>query len=706
MKNSLFTRLLTVALLLFVAALSAVGQEHQPPRAAIIPKVDTMFGDIRIDNYYWLRDKESPQVLKYLEDENNYTMLMMQPTEKLQQQLFTEMLGRIKEDDASVPASHDGFFYYTRTETGKPYAIHCRKKGSVNAPEEVVLDENELAKPYKYFAVSKWEDSPDHSLITFGVDTAGSEQFDLQIKDLATGKIYPERIPMTYYDFAWANDNKTLFYIVQDGVARPYKLYRHTLGSDPKNDVMVYHEADSSFELSIKRSRSNQYLFLESASLTTTEIRYLDANTPAGNFKVIAPRRAGHEYSVDHRGDKFYILTNDQALNFKIVTAPTSDPSIENWKDFEPYVDSIFVTSIDLFANWLVADEWINGLPQLRIWDLTTGESHFIAFDEPAYALFADENYDFSTDTFRFAYSSMLTPKTVYDYDMRARTKTLKKQTEVLGGYDPSQYQMERIFARASDGVMIPITIMYKKGMIRDGKAPLWLYAYGAYGINTEPYFSPNQFSLLDRGMIYAEANIRGGSEMGRQWYYDGKLAKKRNTFTDFIASAEHLIAAKYTSSDRLVISGGSAGGLLIGAVVTMRPDLFKVAIADVPFVDVINTMLDENLPLTVQEFEEWGNPRDSIDYQYMRSYSPYDNIKATEYPNLLITGGLNDPRVMYWEPAKFAAKFRATKTDNNRLLLRTHMGTGHFGESGRYGRLKDYSFQVAFALDILGLNR
>lgn len=706
MRHSRLIWTTTASILLIILATTCIAQEHKPPMAKIVPKVDTMFGDVRVDNYFWLRERENPEVRSYLESENNYTMLMMKPIEKLQQQLYAEMLGRIKEDDQSVPAPHDGYFYYSRTETGKAYAIHCRKKGSLDAPEEVILDENELAKPFKYFAVSTWEDSPNHALVAFGVDTAGSEEFDLQIKDLATGTIYPERIPMTTYSLAWANDNKTLFYVTQDEVFRPFKLFRHTVGTDPKSDVLLYHETDSMYEISIGRSRSGQYLLLESASLTTKETWYLDANTPSGTFKVIEPRRPGIEYSVEHRGDKFYILTNDQALNFRIVTAPISDPSRKNWVDFEPYADSLFITKIDLFTNWLVATEWLRGLPQIRIWDLTTGQSHFVAFDEPAYALDGAENFDFSTDQFRFVYSSMLTPKTVYDYDMRNRTKTLKKQTEVQGGYDPSQYQMERIFARASDGAMIPITLIYKKGMIRDGKTPLWLYGYGAYGINTDPYFSSNQISLLDRGLIYAEANIRGGSEMGRQWYYDGKLFNKRNTFTDFIAAAEHLIATKYTSSDRLVISGGSAGGLLIGAVVTMRPDLFKAAIASVPFVDVINTMLDEGLPLTVQEFEEWGNPKDSAYYTYMRSYSPYDNVVPREYPNLLIMGGLNDPRVMYWEPAKFAAKLRATKTDTNRLLLQTHMGSGHFGESGRYGRIRDYAFEVAFALDILGLNR
>ena len=689
-----------------VALACAVGaQEFKPPTAKIVPKVDTMFGDIRVDNYSWLREKSNPEVIKYLEDENNYTMLMMKPTEKLQQQLYTEMLGRIKEDDATVPAMQDDYFYYTRTEQGKAYNILCRKKGSVEATEEIVLDENKLADRFKFFSLATWENSPDHTLLAYATDTAGSEKFDLQFKVLATGQIYPERIPMTTYSVAWANDNETVFYVVQDGVARPYKLYRHVLGTDPSTDVLIYHETDSSFEVSIRRSRSGQYLFLEITSLTTTETRFQDANNPTDEFKVVEPRRADHEYTIEHRGDNFFILTNDHALNFRIVAAPTSDPSLKNWKDFEPYGDSVFITSIDLFANWLVAFEWRHGLPQIRIWNLSTGESHFVAFDEAAYALSGSENYDFTTDNFRFVYSSLVTPKTVYDYDMQTRTREIMKRTEVIG-YDPSQYQLERIFARASDGAMIPITIVYKKGMVRDGKSPLWLYGYGAYGLNTDPYFSSKTISLLDRGMIYAEAHIRGGSEMGRQWYLDGKMQNKKNTFTDFIAAAEHLIAEKYTSSDKLVISGGSAGGLLIGAVVTMRPDLFRAAIASVPFVDVINTMLDVNLPLTVQEFQEWGNPAESTSYQYMRSYSPYDNIAPKAYPNMLITGGLSDPRVMYWEPAKFAAKLRATKTDDNKLLLKTHMGAGHFGESGRYGNLNDFAFEAAFALDLLGLNQ
>ncbi len=693
-----------IALAIAAFSSAALAQEFQPPVAKIVPKVDTMFGDVRVDNYFWLREKGSPEVLKYLEDENNYTALMMKPTEQLQQRLYSEMLGRIKEDDATVPAKKDDYFYYTRTEQGKSYSIICRKSKSTNAPEEVILDENAFAAGLGYFSLATWEVSPDHSLLAFAVDTAGSEQFDLQVKDLATGKIYPERIPMTYYSIAWGNDNKSLFYVVLDGVSRPYKLYRHTLGTDPSSDALIHHETDSSFDVSIRRSKSGQFLLLELTSLTTTETRYLDGNAPTGEFQVIEPRRPDHEYTVEHHGDRFFILTNNNALNFKIVTAPVSAPSIANWADFQPYVDSIFITGMELFEQWLVATEWIRGLPQIRVFDLGNGESHFVAFDEPAYAISSDANHEFRTDKFRFAYSSPLTPKMTIDYDMKARTKEIKKQTEVLG-YDRSLYQSERIFARASDGAMVPITLVYRKGMIRDGKAPLMLYGYGAYGLNSDPYFSSKIISLLDRGVIFAKAHIRGGSEMGRQWYLDGKLKNKRNTFTDFIACAEHLIAEKYTAADRLAISGGSAGGLLIGAVVTMRPDLFKAAIASVPFVDVMNTMLDVNLPLTVQEFEEWGNPYDSLDYQYMRSYSPYDNITEANYPNMLIVGGLNDPRVMYWEPAKLAAKLRATKTDNNKLLLKTHMGAGHFGESGRYGGLKDDAFEMAFVLGIFGIN-
>lgn len=698
---------MTMRMLIAVLTLGAVSfaQEFDPPKAKIIPTADTMFGDIRIDNYAWLRQRNSPEVLKYLEAENDYTSLTMKPTEELQQKLYDEMLSRIKETDLTPPVKHDDYIYYTRTEEGKPYEIHCRKKGSLDASEEIILDENAFGEGLAYFAIGVKDVSPNHQVLAFSTDTNGSERYNIRIRDLSTGEIYPEVIPNTAYSSAWATDNKTFFYTTQDELARAYRLYRHTLGTDPSQDKLIYEERDTAFSVYIKRTKDDAYLLMELTSLTSSEVYYLDAGTPSDTFTLIEPRRMDIQYHVYHHDNRFFILTNDSALNFRVVTAPVADPSAANWKDLVPHIDSVYITSIEVFANWLVAFERVGGLEQVHVHSLVDNSSHYISFPEPVYTLYESDNPEFETETFRFGYSSMVTPKTIYDYHMSSRERKLLKQTEVPG-YDPSLYTSERIFARAADGAMIPISLVYKRGIQRNGKNPFWLYGYGAYGLTSDPYFSASRMSLVDRGFIYAIAHIRGGSEMGRQWYFQGRLLNKKNTFTDFIACAEHVIAEGYTSSDQLVISGGSAGGLLIGAVVNMRPDLFKAAIAGVPFVDVMNTMLDPSIPLTVEEFVEWGNPMDSVYYTYMRSYSPYDNVEAKEYPNMLIIAGLNDPRVQYWEPAKWTASLRATKTDDNRLLLKTHMGSGHFGLTGRYGELKEQAFMYAFALDILGLRQ
>jgi oligopeptidase B len=682
----------------------AVAQNVAPPIAEKIPKIDTSFGDIRVDNYFWLRDKNNPEVIKYLQAENKYTETVMKPTEKLQEKLYKEMLSRIKETDLSVPEKIDDYYYYTREEKGKQYRIYCRKKGSLDAKEEILLDANELARGHNYLDVGVYTVSPDHQLLAYSIDTTGAEDFTLYFKDLNTGKVLADVIPNTSYSAEWANDNQTVFYNTLDEAKRPYKLYRHILGTDPKNDALVYHEKDEAFNLDLKKSKSKAYLLMLLESETTSEDWYLDASHPDGDFKIIQPRQHEMEYSVEQHGDKFYILTNDNAKNFKLMQAPITNPSKENWKEIIPNRDSVKIDDIEVFKNHLVVYERERGLKKIQITNLTNNEVHYVDFNEPVYTFWPERNPDFNTNLLRFDYTSLITPRSVFDYDMTKRTRELKKQDEVLGGYNPSLYQSERIFAKASDGTLVPISLVYKKGMTRNGKNPLFLYGYGAYGISSEPYFSSNRLSLLDRGFIYAIAQVRGGGEMGRYWYEQGKLLNKKNTFTDFIACAEQLVAEKYTSRDELVINGGSAGGLLMGAVTNMRPDLFRIVIANVPFVDLINTMLDPSLPLTVIEYEEWGNPHEKEYYGYMRSYSPYDNVQTKAYPNMLITTSLNDPRVSYWEPTKWTAKLRALKADNNLLLLKINMGAGHGGSSGRYDYLKDIALEYAFIFKVLGI--
>ena len=679
-------------------------QEIAPPVAEVIPKADTLHGDVRIDNYFWLREKSNPEVIKYLEDENEYTEAMMEHTKKFQERLCKELLGRIKETDLSVPEKIDDYYYYKRTEEGKQYQIYCRKKGGLDAVEEVLLDQNSLAKGHDYFQIGVFRISPHHQLLAYSIDTTGSETYTLYIKDLNTGELLQDKISNTYDGVEWANDNQTVFYNTLDQAKRPFQLYRHKLGTDPKEDILVYHEKDEAFHLELSKTRSKAYLLLTLKSMTTSEIRYLKADRPRKSFKVVHPRQHEMEYDIDHLGSKFYIMTNDEAKNFKLMEVSVSNPSKVHWREVIPHRDSVKIDETDLFENHLVVYERENGLRKIRVTNLTNNGVHYVSFPEPVYTFWPSRNPNFHTNTLRFNYTSLVTPRSVFDYNMDAKTRELKKQDEVLGGYDPSLYESERFSARASDGTMVPISLVYKKGMVKDGTNPLYLYGYGSYGATREPKFSSNRLSLLDRGFVCAIAHVRGGGEMGRHWYEDGKLLKKMNTFTDFIACAEHLTAEKYTSSDKLVIYGGSAGGLLMGAVTNMRPDLFKVVIADVPFVDVLNTMLDPTIPLTVIEYEEWGNPNEREYYQYMKFYSPYDNVEAKEYPHMLITAGLNDPRVQYWEPAKWTAKLRALKTDNNHLLLKTNMGAGHSGPSGRYDYLKDVAFEYALIFDLLGI--
>lgn len=677
-----------------------------PPVAKTDPTVDTVHGEERLDNYFWLREKSNPEVIEYLEAENRYTQAMMQHTEDFQERLYQELLGRIKETDLSVPEKRGDYYYYTRTEEGKQYPIYCRKEGSLEAEEEILLDQNALAEGHEYLEMGVYEISPNHQLLAYSTDTTGGESYILYVKDLNTGQLLADQIPNTYYSVEWANDNQTLFYTTLDAAKRPYKLYRHQLGNDPVADVLIHHETDESFFLDVSKTRSKAYLLMELENINTSEVHYLEADHPTGDFKVISPRQSELEYSVDHHSDQFLIVTNADAANFKLMCASVNNPSRENWEEVIPHREAVRLFDVSAFQNHLMIFEREDGLQKIRVRNLTTGEEHAVDFPDPVYTVQQGRNPEFNTNTLRFHYASLVTPMSVFDYEMDAKTRELKKQDEVLGGYDPSLYESERIFAKAADGTSIPISLVYKKGLVKNGENPLLLYGYGSYGINSEPYFSSNRLSLLDRGFGYAIAHIRGGEEMGRAWYENGKLLHKRNTFTDFITCAEHLITERYTASDKLVIQGGSAGGLLMGAVTNMRPELFEIVIAKVPFVDVVNTMLDASIPLTVIEYDEWGNPNEKKFYDYIKSYSPYDNIEAKAYPHILVTAGLNDPRVHYWEPAKWTAKLRALKTGDNRLLLKTEMGAGHGGPSGRYDYLREIAFEYAFIFDLLGIDK
>lgn len=675
-----------------------------PPSAEKQPQVLELHGDRRIDDYFWLRDIENDKAIAYLEAENAYTESMMQHTEALQTKLYNEMLARIQETDLSVPFRKDDYYYYSRTEEGKAYPIHCRKKGSLDATEEVLLDQNELAQGHDFFSLGVFQISPNHQILAYSTDTSGSEQYTLFFLDLNTFQLYSESIPETYFSLTWGNDNQTVFYTKINAANRPYQLFRHTLETPTTEDVLIYHERDDIYNLDVGKTRSEAYILMYLHSSITSEIHYLDANNPTGDFQIIHPRTTGMEYDVEHHSDYFYIVTNDEATNFKLVKTPVATPNKENWQTVIPHREDVMLSGVSLFANHLVIYERKAGLQTARVQNLSTGKENNITFPEPTYTFSEGNNPEFNTNILRFSYTSLITPLSVFDYDMETDKQELKKETEVLGGYDKSHYKSEWLMATAKDGTQIPISIVYKQGIEKDGQNPLFMTGYGSYGYSYPVMFSSTRLTLLDRGIVYAIAHIRGGEEMGRKWYEDGKFLHKKNTFTDFIACAEYLIAEKWTQSDRLVISGGSAGGLLMGAVINMRPELFKVVVADVPFVDVVTTILDTSLPLSAMEWEEWGNPNDKVYYDYMKSYSPYDNVEAKDYPDMLITAGLNDSRVKYWEPAKWTAKLRELKTDNNILLLKTNMSAGHGGASGRYESLKELAFDYAFILDRLGL--
>ena len=705
---------LLVGFLFLMSTLINADDKSAPATAAATPpvarKVHTenhVNGSTLADDYHWLREKANPEVAQYLEAENAYAEAVMKPTEELQKKLYDEMVSHIKETDVNVPFRQGEYFYNSRWEKGKQYPIFDRRKGTLDAPEQITVDVNALAQGQPFMSLGAMEVSDDGNLLAYSTDNTGFRQYKLYVRDLRTGKDSPV-IAEKVGSVAWANDNQTLFYTVEeDKTKRQYRLYRHKLGGEPGKDDLVYEDPDERFNIGVHKTRSGKYLMLESGSHTTSEMRYLDAATPAGEWKLIAPRQQDIEYYADHLGDQFYIRTNDKGRNFRLVTAPVSAPSKENWKEIVSVRADVMLTGVETFQDFYVLVERENGLPELTVVKLANGEKQRIKFPEPVYAASPQINREFKTKFFRYAYQSLVTPASVFDYDVEKQTSTLLKETEVPGGYDRTKYQSERVWATAGDGVKVPISVVYRKDVKKaDGSNPLYVYAYGSYGYNLPVTFNATRLSLLDRGVVMAYAHIRGGGEMGKAWHDAGRMMNKMNTFIDFIACTEHLAANKYGAKEKIAIEGGSAGGLLMGAVANLRPELFKVVISHVPFVDVMNTMLDASLPLTVPEYEEWGNPNEKPAFDYMLKYSPYDNLKKGAYPTILVKTSFNDSQVMYWEPAKYVAKLRTLKDDKSVLLLHTNMAAGHGGASGRYDRFKEVAFDYAFMLAQLGISK
>lgn len=691
---------------------SQIFPDLKAPIAEKKQHLRNIHGDKVNDPYYWMIDyfkkgRDSTQVVEYLTSENSYWESMMKDTEPFREKLFQEMKARIKEKDESVPVFRKGYYYYTRTETGKQYFKYCRKKGNLSAPEEIILDVDQLAEGHAYYSASGFSISPDNSKMIYGVDDVSRRQYKLFLKDLTTGKTTDLGIKNTTGSATWANDNKTIFYTGKNPeTLLTEKIYRHSLGTDPSKDALVYEEKDKTNYIGVGKSKNEKIIMIVSSATTSSETRYINADEPNATFKVFQPRMKDVLYDVTPLEDKFLITTNKDALNFKVMETPLDKTGVESWKDFMPHRKDVLMEGISEFKNYLVFSERQNGLSQLVILDRRTNKREFLKFDEPTYTVYPSGNPEYNTDYFRFGYTSMITPSSQYEQNLQTGKRTLLKQQEILGGYNKANYVTERLFATAKDGTKIPISIVYKKGYKKDSKNPLLLYAYGSYGNSMNATFSSTRLSLLDRGFAFAIAHIRGGQEMGRQWYEDGKMMKKKNTFTDFIDAGEYLVKEKYTSPKHLYAQGGSAGGLLMGAVVNMKPELWNGAIAQVPFVDVINTMLDESIPLTTNEYDEWGNPNNKEAYDYMKSYSPYENIERKNYPNLLITTGLHDSQVQYFEPAKWVAKLRDLKTDKNVLFLKTDMEYGHGGASGRFDYLKDIALEYAFMFKLEGIDK
>ncbi|GGC89492.1 oligopeptidase B [Flavobacterium lutivivi] len=686
-----------------------MSETNIPPVAKIIPKSLEKHGHVRIDNYYWLNERENPEVIDYLNKENEYYQKETAHTKKFQEELFAEMKGRIKEDDTSVPYLYNGYWYITRYETGKNYPIYTRKKGSLDAAEEILFDCNKMAEGHSYFQLSGMSVSEDNKWCAFGVDLVSRRQYTIQIKNLETGEILPVKIENTTGGSTWASDNKTLFYTRKDmQTLRSYKIFKHKVGTNPENDELIFHEKDDTFDTFVYKEKSKKYIVIGSTSTLTSEYQILEANNPDGQFRIFQPRVRGVEYSISHYGDSFYVVTNkDKATNFKLMKTPETSTGSDNWKDLIPHRKDVLIEGIEIFKDYLVVEERSNGLNKIQIKPWNGSGDYYLPFDIETYTAYTTTNVDFDTEILRYGYQSMATPSSVIDFNMRTKEKTVLKEQAVLGGkFDKNNYTEERIWATAQDGTKVPISIVYRKGIQKNGKNPFLLYAYGSYGSSMDPYFSSTRLSLLDRGFIYGIAHIRGGEDLGREWYENGKLLKKINTFTDFIDCSKYVIEQKYTSTQHLYAEGGSAGGLLMGAIVNMAPKLYNGVIAQVPFVDVVTTMLDDSIPLTTGEYDEWGNPNEKVYYDYMLSYSPYDQVKAQDYPNMYVSTGLHDSQVQYWEPAKWVAKIRAMRTNNNQLFLDTNMDAGHGGASGRFEALKELAKEFSFLLDLEGIKR
>lgn len=675
-----------------------------PPLAKRVPHKLEHHGHVRTDEFYWLRDRENPEVLAYLQAENEYAAKLRSHTSDLEQTLFEEIRGRIQPTDLSVPFRLGDFWYYTRYEEGKEYPLYCRKEKSLVNPEFIMVDGNELARGHDYFSLGNWTVSSGQDILAYAIDTQGRRIYAIGFKNLTTGETIDECIPLVTGNMEWGNDNRTLLYSRQDpDTLRSHQIFCHRLGTNPKLDTLVYEETDETFSVAIEKTKSKQYLLIGSHQSITSEYRYVNADNPESDFQIFQTRNRGHEYDVDHLGDYFWIRTNDRAKNFRLMRTETTTTHSTHWEEVIPHRVEVFLEGFELFENFLVLEERRQGLIHLRMLRAEDGSEHELNFGEPAYLAALGDNLEADTPYLRYGYTSMTTPMTIYDYHMETREKILLKQEPVLGNFHIAHYQTERLFAPASDGISIPISLVYRKGFVPNGMHPLLLYGYGSYGASMDASFSSPRLSLLDRGFVYALAHIRGGEELGRQWYESGKLLCKKNTFTDFIACAEFLIQQGYAAPQKLFALGGSAGGLLMGAIMNMRPDLFHGVVAQVPFVDVVTTMLDPNIPLTTGEYDEWGDPNQQQFYEYMLSYSPYDNLQPQPYPHLLVTSGLHDSQVQFWEPTKWVAKLRALKTDNQRLLLRTNMDAGHSGASGRFKRYEETAMIYAFLLDLAG---